>query len=747
MVKSRSSKKPLGKKKQNTSTVHPHIELIQGEINTFAEEIESFDSIQKERELTSAEQAQKDIAIACLEKYQSMLAKLVSLIKGQLGLFHLIEMESPKTMLDAITDICDQLIGASVYHATDPSPSIKSQKRKQVFDILKKLETSSEDVIMGNITFKDIKNLIQHVWDNTINEEQVLENAAIEETAVREWAVIQFENMVQNEASQDSNTNDSAKDLQQNHAKEKAEPFLEEEIMQREQETTATRTQQQADVHADHESPEENESPVKSQPSRVSEPAAENKTSALNESSREDSNEASATSEWDKKDSNEVSAVSEWDKKDSSSAPAVGEWDRKQVGESSEVNEWTNTTGHRKFSKLTSKSNWKTGSRSYNEDASAEKWDAKERRGWDIIDNTAKVDSWDNADTSPQNDTNWTSPQPAETVDAQQVNTPPVSPKFVDNAQQNSNEPAYNSETSDNWRRRGIEDINNSRGRGSSYRGGYRGNRGSKFRGGSGTGGSGRGRGHSNGGRMSNRGRGRNRGRGTDLDNEHHSSASHLGIELKAIQVVADETNEIIKSVRELSNLYDIVFTSGGIGPTHDDITYESIAAAYQLDMKIDQETYDYIKKQMAKRDPDTAMTKFHARMATFPYPATLVREAPNIKIPIVVVHDNVYILPGIPSLFQLLLDTLRPRLEAISQTVRLYRKEIATASPEVSIAAILSDLHTQHVKIGSYPVWNDDKVKVVVTVSGQDSYKVNETADRLTKAINGWAWTSKSHL
>ncbi|GAN08889.1 molybdopterin binding domain protein [Mucor ambiguus] len=222
-----------------------------------------------------------------------------------------------------------------------------------------------------------------------------------------------------------------------------------------------------------------------------------------------------------------------------------------------------------------------------------------------------------------------------------------------------------------------------------------------------------------------------------------------LGIELKTIQVVGDETHDIITSVRELSAQYDIVFTSGGIGPTHDDITYESIAAAFQLDMKIDQETYDYIQKQLAKRNPNTVMTKFHARMATFPHPAILLRELPNIKIPIVVVHDNIYILPGIPSLFQLLLNSLKPKLQAMSQSACFYRREIATASPEVSIASILSDFHTQHVKIGSYPMWNNDKIKVIVTVSGQDLSRVNAIADKLTDAIHGWPYisTPKSHL
>lgn len=165
--------------------------------------------------------------------------------------------------------------------------------------------------------------------------------------------------------------------------------------------------------------------------------------------------------------------------------------------------------------------------------------------------------------------------------------------------------------------------------------------------------------------------------------------------------------------------------------------------------MRVDQETYDYIQTQLTKRNPDTAMTKFHARMATFPHPATLMRELPNIKIPIVVVHDNIYILPGIPSLFQLLLNSLKPKLQAMSKSAGFHRREIATASPEVSIASILSDFHTQDVKIGSYPMWNNDKIRVVVTVSGQDQSQVNAIADKLTDAIHGWSYTSalKSHL
>lgn len=133
-------------------------------------------------------------------------------------------------------------------------------------------------------------------------------------------------------------------------------------------------------------------------------------------------------------------------------------------------------------------------------------------------------------DKQKQPSDNWTSTpdeqqeKPTETdvqQQPQQVNTPPASPKLV-NTKDQQQEP-YNSETNDNWRRRGIEDINNSRGRGSSYRGGHRSsNRGGKFRGGSSGGGRGRGVGGSF------RGRGRGRGRGADFDGEesHHSNPS-----------------------------------------------------------------------------------------------------------------------------------------------------------------------------------------------------------------------------
>lgn len=184
-------------------------------------------------------------------------------------------------------------------------------------------------------------------------------------------------------------------------------------------------------------------------------------------------------------------------------------------------------------------------------------------------------------------------------------------------------------------------------------------------------------------------------------------------------------------------------------GTTHDDITYASIASAFGLKMKVDQKTYSYIEKQLSKRkNGPVKMTKNHARMVTFPHPARLLRERNDLNIPIVVVNDNIYILPGIPSLFKILLDSLVPRLKKLSNS-KFYRTEIATQQSEPNIADTLTAAQLKadafNIKIGSYPVWgkHPENVRVVVTVSGKDQVKVDEFSREITKEIQGWPYTS----
>ncbi|GAN08888.1 hypothetical protein MAM1_0229c08407 [Mucor ambiguus] len=577
MVKSKSSRKSSNKKKTNNNMIHPHIKLIQAEISALTEEIEDIEALKKERELDATEQHQKSIATACLEKYQATLAKLndapmVSKVRtyqdayntkkneaqvlfllqffyivrlGQLGLFDVIEMEaSPKIMLNAITDICDQLIGASVYHATEPSPTVKTQKRRQIADILKKLDTNSEDVILENISFKDIKDLIQHIWDNTVNEAQILENTLTTESAAKDWAVIQFENMVQDSEIAPEAGSEHTDEVEQQIASEtKTEEAGDAAV----QETKEDTSQQEPGQHPANEPAEQR-------------PSAENQPSpTTDECNAKDNNETSDISEWDQKDVSEAPAMNDWKKTQVLEAPVVDEWNKKESAGSSTSawdvekvkfdtpaanKEWTETSHPRKPSRSSTKSSWKPSNRFPTESKEPENWNIKESRGWNnVIDNVVKVDTWDNAGASATKDDagkSWTSsPSPSlavteekqqqeksiETdVPQQRGNAPPASPKFIDTKEQQQD--SFNSETNDNWRRRGIEEINNSRGRGSSYRGGYRGSsRGGKFRG-SGSSGGGRGRGRGGSGGV--RGRRGGRGRGADFDSQekHHSGSS-----------------------------------------------------------------------------------------------------------------------------------------------------------------------------------------------------------------------------
>ncbi|KAI8384663.1 MoaB/Mog domain-containing protein [Radiomyces spectabilis] len=222
-----------------------------------------------------------------------------------------------------------------------------------------------------------------------------------------------------------------------------------------------------------------------------------------------------------------------------------------------------------------------------------------------------------------------------------------------------------------------------------------------------------------------------------------------LGIELKHVAVVGDDMSDIGDCVQRLSRLYDFVFTGGGIGSTHDDITYDAIAKAFNLQLKFDPVTYRVIEEWAGKRGGKTELTAYHKRLATFPYPAQLLRTHRS-GIPIVVVCDNIYILPGIPRLFATLLNSLRPHFHAKTNK-QFYRAEIATRQQETTIAAYLEQAQRTYanVKIGSYPTFGTGEhsmAQVVVSVTGQDMNTVQTIADKIQRHVDGWShgtsWT-----
>ncbi|KAI8613205.1 MoaB/Mog domain-containing protein [Chytriomyces sp. MP71] len=218
------------------------------------------------------------------------------------------------------------------------------------------------------------------------------------------------------------------------------------------------------------------------------------------------------------------------------------------------------------------------------------------------------------------------------------------------------------------------------------------------------------------------------------------------GLSLKRIVVVADDGADIARLVRELSDEFGHVVTSGGIGPTHDDITYDSIAKAFGLSLKQHNDTIEKMKAIAHARDPSTPfdLNTGRLRMATLPHPATVSHPCKDLWVPIVTVNGNVSIFPGVPRLFEQLVsnfvqDSIVPSVPGLKQ---FYRMQIGTPKMESEIADVLTAWQKQvdpvGIKIGSYPKWAPETVvdtegvsrsmRVVVSVVGQDQDAVEKT-------------------
>ncbi|KAK2771730.1 hypothetical protein FQN53_004911 [Emmonsiellopsis sp. PD_33] len=216
-----------------------------------------------------------------------------------------------------------------------------------------------------------------------------------------------------------------------------------------------------------------------------------------------------------------------------------------------------------------------------------------------------------------------------------------------------------------------------------------------------------------------------------------------MGVLLKRVEVIADDESEIIEAVRRMSDKYDFVVTSGGIGPTHDDITYESIAHAFNLPLKQHDEAFARMRRlskpQQAQHgfDWDTPSPALTARLRMVQIPTDpaipLERQAlfvaDDLWVPVSVVNGNIYILPGVPKLFERLCEGLKPWLlprlvdGGAGKGQGIHRLLFATPLYESTIAPYLTELakrvEGRGVKVGSYPRWG--KKRNTVTLVGTD--------------------------
>lgn len=186
-----------------------------------------------------------------------------------------------------------------------------------------------------------------------------------------------------------------------------------------------------------------------------------------------------------------------------------------------------------------------------------------------------------------------------------------------------------------------------------------------------------------------------------------------LGVSLRRVIVCPDEIDVIAADLNALRSEHDVVFTTGGVGPTHDDVTLVAVANALGRQIVRSREIEQMIRHYFGERT-----TEGHLRMADVPEGSMLVRNA-DVPWPTVVI-ENVYVFPGVPEIFRVKFPVLRDRLRADALFIS---RALYTHCDEFELAPALDRISAAHpeVSIGSYLRWKEPDYKVKLTFDGRD--------------------------
>jgi len=211
--------------------------------------------------------------------------------------------------------------------------------------------------------------------------------------------------------------------------------------------------------------------------------------------------------------------------------------------------------------------------------------------------------------------------------------------------------------------------------------------------------------------------------------NMHHlaQELTKVGINLCEVRIVSDDRDAIVSALNALRAAHDTVITSGGIGPTHDDITADCVAAAFDVPIDVREDARALLQAHYDSRGME--FNDARKRMARIPDGARLIENpvsiAPGFSI------GNVHVMAGVPSVFQAMVASVIPTLTGgapiLSQTLRVDRGEGDIAGPLGQIAADFPDL-----SIGSYPFQHNGAYGSNIVVRGSDGARVDHAMSRL---------------
>ena len=205
---------------------------------------------------------------------------------------------------------------------------------------------------------------------------------------------------------------------------------------------------------------------------------------------------------------------------------------------------------------------------------------------------------------------------------------------------------------------------------------------------------------------------------------------NELGVKVSEVRIIEDKEKSIISCIRELKNKFKYVFTTGGIGPTHDDITSKSVAKAFKLKYGFHKEAYDILEKYYKPGE----FNKGRKKMAKIPEGALLIYN-PSSGAPGFIV-ENVFCLPGVPSILQSMVGGLKNKIiggnKILNKTI-----SIQTVESEISISLANIQKRFKNVQIGSYPFFRLGKIGVSIVVRSIDKNKIDECCKQIISFIN----------
>ena len=195
---------------------------------------------------------------------------------------------------------------------------------------------------------------------------------------------------------------------------------------------------------------------------------------------------------------------------------------------------------------------------------------------------------------------------------------------------------------------------------------------------------------------------------------------NEIGIRVEEVRIIEDKEKSIVDCIKEIKNKFKYVFTTGGIGPTHDDITSKSVAKAFNRKYDFHKEAYDILEKYYTSEK----FSEGRKKMAKIPQGASLIYN-PSSGAPGFIV-ENIFCLPGVPSILKSMVEGLKNK---IAGGKKILSQTISVETVESEIANSLEDVQNRfkNVEIGSYPFFRLGKIGVSIVIRSTEKNQIDD--------------------